>query len=91
MADYKIANIKWLRDKGWSIPSSYADSICPTYNEIVNEIPKGSITVDVSGTYSNNQLVCETYNKLFKLVCLELSNYVSDISTLYIYIILKIN
>lgn len=66
MADYKIANIKWLRDKGWSIPSSYADSICPTYNEIVNEIPKGSITVNVNGTciatskaYTNNQLVCE--------------------------------
>lgn len=67
MADYKIANIKWLREKGWEISSSYADSICPTYNEIVNEIPKNSITVDVNGTciatskaYANNQLVCES-------------------------------
>ena len=63
---YKIANIKWLRDQGWSISSSYASGLCPTYNEIVNEIPKGSITVDVNGTcvatskaYTNNQLVCE--------------------------------
>ena len=67
MADYKIANIKWLRDQGWSISSSYASSLCPTYNEIVNEIPKNSITVDVNGTciatskaYANNQLVCES-------------------------------
>ena len=67
MADYKIANIKWLREKGWGISSSYADSICPTYNEIVNEIPKNSIKVDVNGTciatskaYANNQLVCES-------------------------------
>lgn len=67
MADYKIANIKWLREKGWEISSSYADSICPTYNEIVNEIPKSSIKVDVNGTciatskaYANNQLVCES-------------------------------
>lgn len=64
---YKIANIKWLRDQGWSISSSYASGFCPTYNEIVNEIPKGSITVDVNGTciatskvYTNNQLVCES-------------------------------
>ena len=64
---YKIANIKWLRDQGWSISSSYASSLCPTYNEIVNEIPKNSITVDVNGTciatskaYANNQLVCES-------------------------------
>lgn len=56
---YKIANIKWLRDQGWNISSSYASDLCPTYNEIVNEIPKDSITVNVSGTYSNNQLVCE--------------------------------
>lgn len=66
MADYKIANIKWLRDQGWEISSSYADGLCPTYNEIVNEIPKGSTTVDVNETciatsqaYANNQLVCE--------------------------------
>lgn len=65
--EYKIANIKWLRDQGWSISSSYASSLCPTYNEIVNEIPKDSITVDVNGTciatskaYTNNQLVCES-------------------------------
>jgi hypothetical protein len=64
---YKIANIKWLRDQGWSISSSYASGLCPSYNEIVNEIPKGSITVDVnrtctatSKTYANNQLVCES-------------------------------
>ena len=64
---YKIANIKWLRDQGWSISSSYASSLCPTYNEIVNEIPKSSIKVDVNGTciatskaYANNQLVCES-------------------------------
>lgn len=64
---YKIANIKWLRDQGWSISSSYASSWCPTYNEIVNEIPKDSTTVDVNGTciatskaYTNNQLVCES-------------------------------
>ena len=67
MADYKIANIKWLRDQGWNISSSYASDLCPTYNEIVNEIPKGSITVNVNGTciatskaYANNQLVCES-------------------------------
>ncbi len=64
---YKIANIKWLRDQGWSISSSYASSLCPTYNEIVNEIPKDSTTVDVNETciatskaYTNNQLVCES-------------------------------
>lgn len=64
---YKIANIKWLRDQGWSISSSYASGFCPTYNEIVNEIPKGSTTVNVNGTciatskaYANNQLVCES-------------------------------
>lgn len=64
---YKIANIKWLRDQGWNISSSYASDLCPTYNEIVNEIPKGSITVDVNRTciatskaYANNQLVCES-------------------------------
>ena len=64
---YKIANIKWLREKGWEISSSYASSLCPTYNEIVNEIPKSSIKVDVNGTciatskaYANNQLVCES-------------------------------
>ena len=64
---YKIANIKWLRDQGWSISSSYASSLCPTYNEIVNDIPKSSIKVDVNGTciatskaYANNQLVCES-------------------------------
>lgn len=67
MADYKIANIKWLRDQGWSISSSYASSLCPTYNEIVNEIPKDSNTVNVNETcvatskaYTNNQLVCES-------------------------------
>ena len=67
MADYKISNIKWLREKGWEISSSYADSICPTYNEIVNEIPKDSNTVNVNETcvatskaYTNNQLVCES-------------------------------
>lgn len=66
MANYKIANIKWLRDQGWDISSSYASGLCPTYNAIVNEIPKGSITVNVNGTciatskaYSSNQLVCE--------------------------------
>ena len=64
---YKIANIKWLRDQGWSISSSYASSLCPTYNEIVNEIPKDSNTVNVNETcvatskaYTNNQLVCES-------------------------------
>ena len=67
MADYKIANIKWLREQGWEISSSYASSLCPTYNEIVNEIPKGSNTVNVNETcvatskaYTNNQLVCES-------------------------------
>lgn len=67
MADYKIANIKWLREKGWEISSSYVDSICPTYNEIVNDIPKDSNTVNVNETcvatskaYTNNQLVCES-------------------------------
>lgn len=65
--EYKIANIKWLRDQGWSISSSYASSLCPTYNEIVNEIPKDSNTVNVNETcvatskaYTNNQLVCES-------------------------------
>ena len=65
--EYKIANIKWLRDQGWSISSSYASSLCPTYNEIVNEIPKDSNTVNVNKTcvatskaYTNNQLVCES-------------------------------
>ena len=64
---YKIANIKWLRDQGWSISSSYASSLCPTYNEIVYEIPKDSNTVNVNETcvatskaYTNNQLVCES-------------------------------
>ena len=64
---YKIANIKWLRDQGWSISSSYASSLCPTYNKIVNEIPKDSNTVNVneicvatSKAYTNNQLVCES-------------------------------
>lgn len=67
MADYKIANIKWLREQGWEISSSYANSLCPTYNEIVNEIPKDSNTVNVNKTcvatskaYTNNQLVCES-------------------------------
>lgn len=67
MADYKIANIKWLREQGWEISSSYASSLCPTYNEIVNEIPKDSNTVNVNETcvatskaYTNNQLVCES-------------------------------
>ena len=65
--EYKIANIKWLRDQGWSISSSYASSLCPTYNEIVDEIPKDSNTVNVNETcvatskaYTNNQLVCES-------------------------------
>ena len=65
--EYKIANIKWLRDQGWSISSSYASSLCPTYNEIVNGIPKDSNTVNVNETcvatskaYTNNQLVCES-------------------------------
>lgn len=67
MADYKIANIKWLREQGWEISSSYASSLCPTYNKIVNEIPKDSNTVNVNETcvatskaYTNNQLVCES-------------------------------
>lgn len=76
MADYKIANIKWLRDQGWDISSSYASGLCPTYNAIKNDIPKGSITVNVSGTcvatskaYSNNQLVCEDDIKIITVDC----------------------
>ena len=67
MADYKIANIKWLRDQGWIIPDTYSDSVCPTYAEITSEIPKeGVSSVVVNSTctatsvaYTSGNLVCE--------------------------------
>ena len=66
MANYKIATIQFLKDKGWLIPSSYNTGKCVTYQEVTTTIPKSGASVTVnsictatSATYANNQLVCE--------------------------------
>ena len=67
MADFKIATIGFLREKGWEIADTYNNGDCPTYQAITSEIPiSGISSVDVnsvctatSAAYASNQLVCE--------------------------------